>query len=59
MFIHRFTNDTDKMAELFTVGMGQLTGLLANIASFIAIYFIDWRMALYYFIASNILSLLY
>ncbi len=59
VFIHRLTNDTDKMAELFTVGIGQLTGLLANIASFIAIYFIDWRMALYYFIASNTLSLLY
>lgn len=59
MLIQRLTNDTDKMAGMFTTGMGKLTGFVSNIGSFIAILLIDWHMFIYYLIAAVILTALY
>ena len=58
-FIQRLTNDTDKMAGMFTTGMGKMTGFLSNIGSFVAILVIDYHMFLYYLFASIILTVLY
>lgn len=59
MFIQRLTNDTDKMAGMFTTGMGKMTGFISNIGSFIAILIIDWHMFVYYLVAAIILTILY
>lgn len=58
-FIQRLTNDTDKMAGMFTTGMGKLTGFLSNIGSFVAILVIDYHMFIYYLIAAIILTILH
>lgn len=42
MFIQRIDGDTDKMAGMFTTGMGKLTGFISNVGSFIAILIIDY-----------------
>ncbi len=59
VFIQRLTNDTDKMAGMFTTGMGKLTGFLSNIGSFIAILVIDYHMFIYYLVAAIILTILH
>jgi ABC-type multidrug transport system fused ATPase/permease subunit len=59
MFIQRLTNDTDKMAGMFTTGMGKVTGFISNIGSFIAILLIDYHMFIYYLVAAIILTILY
>ena len=59
MFIQRLTNDTDKMAGMFTTGMGKMTAFISNIGSFIAILIIDWHMFVYYLVAAIILTILY
>lgn len=59
VFIQRLTNDTDKMAGMFTTGMGKLTGFLSNIGSFVAILIIDYHMFIYYLVAAIILTILY
>ena len=48
-FIQRINNDTDEMSKVFTRGMGQLTGILADIGIFVAIFIIDKVMFLYFF----------
>ena len=58
-FIQRLTNDTDKMAGMFTTGMGKLTGFLSNIGSFVAILVIDYHMFICYLIAAIILTILH
>ena len=58
-FIQRLTNDTDRMAGMFTTGMGKMTVFLSNIGSFIAIYIIDWHMFIFYLVSAVILSLLH
>lgn len=59
MFIQRIDGDTDKMAGIFTTGMGKLTGFISNVGSFIAILIIDYHMFIYYFIAAVILTILH
>ena len=58
-FIQRLTNDTDKMAGMFTTGMGKLTGFLSNVGSFVAILIIDYHMFIYYLVAAIILTILH
>ena len=58
-FIQRLTNDTDKMAGIFTTGMGKLTGFLSNIGSFVAILVIDYHMFIYYLITAIVLTILH
>ena len=57
-FIQRLTNDTEKMSRIFTNGMVIIIRFLSAIGSFIAILIIDYRMFLYYFVASLILTVL-
>lgn len=57
-FVQRLTNDTDKMAAIFTVGMGYLTGVFSNIGAFIAVLIIDYHMFIYYLSAAIILTYL-
>lgn len=58
-FVQRLTNDVDKMAGMFTTGMGKLTGFLSNVGSFVAILVIDYHMFIYYLLAAIILTTLH
>lgn len=58
VFIQRLTNDTEKMAQIFTGGMVSVIQFLSGIGSFIAILIIDYHMFLYYLLASIILTIL-
>lgn len=58
-FIQRLTNDTDKMAGMFTTGMGKLTGFLSNIGSFVAILVINYHMFIYYLLTAIVLTILH
>lgn len=58
-FIQRLTNDTDKMAGMFTTGMGKLTGFLSNVGSFVAILVINYHIFIYYLVAAIILTILH
>ncbi len=56
-FIQRLTNDTDKMSRIFTNGMVMIIKFLSAIGSFIAILIIDWRMFIFFALASVVLSI--
>lgn len=47
-FIQRIVVDTDKIAEMFTVGMGYTAGVISNIGVFIAILILNWQTFIYY-----------
>ena len=47
-FIQRIVVDTDKMAQMFTVGMGYTAGVISNIGVFISIFIINWQVFLYF-----------
>lgn len=57
-YIQRIVNDTDKMSSIFTSGMSNLTVVISSIGVFIAVFFINKKVFLYYFITSLILVLL-
>lgn len=58
-FIQRIVVDTDKMAEMFTVGMGYTAGVISNIGVFIAIFIINWQVFIYYLAVSIFLTILH
>lgn len=59
LFVQRMISDTDKMSEMFTVGVGYLVGVISNIGVFIAIFIMSKPIFLYYLIASLILTMLH
>ena len=58
-FIQRIVVDTDKMAEMFTVGMGYTAGVISNIGVFIAILILNWQTFIYYLFVSIFLTILH
>ncbi len=56
-FIQRITSDTEKLASIFTVGMGYLVGLTSSIGVFVAVFIINKQIFLYYLGISLILTL--
>ena len=59
VFIQRMTSDTDKLAGIFTMGMGDLAGVIASIGVFISIFIINKKCFLFYVIVSTTLTLLH
>jgi len=59
LFIQRLVNDTYTMPAIFTVGMGYLEGVIANIGVFVAIFIINKTIFLYYLLVSIILTILH
>ena len=59
IFIQRMTSDTDKLAGIFTMGMGDLAGVIASIGVFISIFIISKECFIFYVIVSTILTLLH
>ena len=58
-FIQRLGTDTDEMSRIFTMGMGNLTGILTDVGIFVAVFVINKTIFLYYLIASLILTLIH
>lgn len=58
-FIRRIVSDTDDMSRIFTRGMGFLTGILADIGIFIAIFIVNKVVFVYFVICSTILTTLH
>ena len=49
VFIERLTQDIEQMSEIFTKGVGYLSGVIINIGIFIAIFLINKIVFIYYF----------
>lgn len=58
-FIERLTGDVEKMSEIFTKGVGYLSGVIINIGIFIAILLINKIVFCYYLLVAIILTMLY
>jgi len=58
-FIERLTKDTDKMADMFTHGVGFISKTLMNAGIFVAVFVINKYVFIYYFIVAVILTSLY
>lgn len=56
-FVQRLGSDTDELSRIFTMGMGNLTGILTDIGIFVAVFIIDKTIFCFYLIASLILTL--
>ena len=55
LFINRLNDDTGKMCNLFTSGMGYLTGIITDIGIFVAVYILSKEVFVYYLCISIIL----
>jgi len=58
-FIQRMTHDTSEMSNMFTIGMGKVTGIISSLGIFISILVINFKVFLYYLLTSTILTVLY
>ena len=58
-FIERLTGDTDKMADMFTHGVGYISRTLMNAGIFIAVFIINKVVFVFYFFVALILTWLY
>ena len=59
VFIERLNKDCNELSHIFTMGVGNLTGILSNIGVFIAVLIINGWLFIYYLIASIIVTLLH
>lgn len=58
-FIERLTNDTDKMADMFTHGTGYISKTLMNAGIFIAVFIINKYVFLFYLFVAIVLTSLH
>lgn len=58
-FIERLNQDSDKMSEIFTKGVGYLSGIVVNIGIFIAVFIINKIVFLYYLFVALFLIFVY
>lgn len=58
-FIGRLTNDTDELANMFTVGIGRITGVISNLGIFVSVFIINKYVFIYYLFVSFILTSLH
>ncbi len=58
-FIERLNQDANSMTQIFTRGIGYLSGFITNIGIFISIFVINKIVFLYYFAVALVLTLLH
>jgi len=58
-FIERMTQDVDKMSEIFTKGVGYVSGVIINLGIFITIFVINKVVFLYYLFVALSLTFFY
>ena len=54
-----FVNKKFEQNNMFTIGLGKVTGIISSIGIFISILIINWEIFCYYLIISIILTILY
>ena len=59
VFIERLNKDCNELSHIFTMGVGNLTGILSNIGVFIAIFIINKWIFIFYLLTSLIVTLLH
>jgi len=59
VFIERINNDCAAMAHVFTMGTGNLTGIVSSIGVFIAVLLTNWQTFLFYAAASALVTFLH
>ena len=59
IFIERLNQDCTELSHIFTVGVGNLTGILTNIGVFIAVFIINKWVFLFYLFCSLIVTCLH
>ena len=59
VFIERLNKDCNELSHIFTMGVGNLTGILSNIGVFIAVFIINKWIFLFYLFISIIITLLH
>lgn len=59
VFIERLNKDCNELSHIFTVGVGNLTGILNNLGIFVAIFIINRYLFIFYLSSSLIVTLLY
>ena len=59
MFMQRMTTDVSNMSNMFTIGMGNLTGIISSIGIFISIFIISKECFVYYGSVSALLTFIY
>ena len=59
VFIERLNKDCNELSHIFTMGVGNLTGILSNIGVFIAVFIINKWIFLFYLLISIIITLLH
>ncbi|MBE6147672.1 MAG: ABC transporter ATP-binding protein [Firmicutes bacterium] len=59
LFIERLTQDCNELANIYTAGVGHLTGVLTNAGVFVAVFIISKWVFLFYLICSLIVTWLY
>ncbi len=59
VFIERLNKDCNELSHIFTIGVGNLSGLLSNIGIFIAVLIINKFLFLFYLVSSLIITYLH
>ena len=59
VFIERLNHDCSELSHIFSVGVGQLTGILTNIGVLVAVFIINPIIFLYYLLSSFVITYLY
>jgi len=59
VFIERINNDCAAMAHVFTMGTGNLTGIVSSIGVFIAVLMTNWQTFMFYAAASALVTFLH
>ena len=58
-FVQRMTSDIDELANMFTIGFGRCVHIISSIGVFIAIFFINKVVFVYYFLVTFVLTFLH
>ena len=59
VFIERINNDCAAMAHVFTIGTGNLTGIVSSIGVFAAVLMTNWQTFVFYAAASALVTFLH
>ena len=59
VFIQRINNDCAEMAHVYTVGTGNLTGIVSSLGVFVAVLVTNWQTFIFYAAASTLITMLH
>ena len=59
VFIQRINNDCSEMAHVYTIGTGNLTGIVSSLGVFVAVLVTNWQTFIFYAAASTLITMLH